>query len=107
MWPLEGRGGVCHWDSGLEKLVIDSGGQMPKINRAGLSEGLGIDQGQSRVIAPDVGGGFGYKGILLPEEICMAWLAMHLRRPVRWIEDRREQLIANTTCREHDYDITL
>jgi aerobic carbon-monoxide dehydrogenase large subunit len=59
------------------------------------------------VIAPDVGGGFGYKGILLPEEICLAWLAMHLQRPVRWIEDRREQLTANANCREHAYDITL
>jgi len=58
-------------------------------------------------LAPDVGGGFGYKGILLPEEVCLAWLAMHKRRPVRWLEDRREQLIANTNCREHDYDITL
>jgi carbon-monoxide dehydrogenase large subunit len=59
------------------------------------------------VISPDVGGGFGYKGILLPEEICLAWLAMRLRRPVRWLEDRREQLTAGTNCREHDYDITL
>ena len=80
---------------------------MPHINRAGLSECLGIDQGQIRVISPDVGGGFGYKGILLPEEICLAWLAMQVKHPVRWIEDRREQLVANTNCREHDYDITL
>ena len=107
MAPLEGRGVLCHWDSRLEQLVMYSAAQMPHINRAGLSECLGIDQGQIRVIAPDVGGGFGYKGILLPEEICLAWLAMHLRRPVRWIEDRREQLVANTNCREHDYDITL
>ena len=46
-----------------------------------------------RVIAPDVGGGFGYKGILLPEEIVLAWLVIKLKRPLRWIEDRREQLI--------------
>src|SRR4051812_11424312 len=56
---------------------------------------------------PDVGGGFGYKGILLPEEVCLGWLARRLMRPVRWIEDRREQLIANANCREHDYDLTL
>lgn len=107
MAPIEGRGVVCHWDSRLEQLVMYSAAQMPHINRAGLSECLGIDQGQIRVIAPDVGGGFGYKGILLPEETCLAWLAMHLQRPVRWIEDRREQLTANTNCREHDYDITM
>jgi carbon-monoxide dehydrogenase large subunit len=107
MAPLEGRGVVCYWDSRLDQLVMYSSAQMPHINRAGLSECLGIEQGRIRVISPDVGGGFGYKGILLPEEICLAWLAMHLKRPVRWIEDRREQLTANANCREHDYDITL
>ena len=107
MAPLEGRGVVCHWDSRLDQLVMYSSAQMPHINRAGLSECLGIDQASIRVISPDVGGGFGYKGILLPEEICLAWLALRLKRPVRWIEDRREQLTANANCREHDYDITL
>ena len=107
MAPLEGRGVVCEWNSRLDQLVMHSSAQMPHINRAGLSECLGIDQGKIRVVSPDVGGGFGYKGILLPEEICLAWLALHLKRPVRWLEDRREQLVANTNCREHDYDITL
>ena len=107
MAPLEGRGVVCQWDNRLEQLVMHTSAQMPHINRAGLSECLGLDQGRIRVISPDVGGGFGYKGILLPEEICLAWLAMKLQRPVRWIEDRREQLTAGTNCREHDYDITL
>jgi carbon-monoxide dehydrogenase large subunit len=107
MAPIESRGVVCQWDSRLDQLVMHSSAQMPHINRAGLSECLGIDQSRIRVISPDVGGGFGYKGILLPEEICLAWLAMHLKRPVRWIEDRREQLTANTNCREHSYDITL
>lgn len=107
MAPIEGRGVVCQWDGRLDQLVMYSSAQMPHINRAGLSECLGIDQGRIRVISPDVGGGFGYKGILLPEEVCLAWLAMRLKRPVRWIEDRREQLTANANCREHAYDITL
>jgi carbon-monoxide dehydrogenase large subunit len=107
MAPLEGRGVVCQWDTRLDQLVMHSSAQMPHINRAGLSECLGIDQGRIRVVSPDVGGGFGYKGILLPEEVCLAWLAMTLQRPVRWLEDRREQLTANSNCREHDYDITL
>jgi len=107
MAPLEGRAVLCQWDTRLDQLVMHSAAQMPHINRAGLSECLGIDQGRIRVIAPDVGGGFGYKGILLPEEVCLGWLAMRLRRPVRWLEDRREQLTANANCREHDYTITL
>jgi aerobic carbon-monoxide dehydrogenase large subunit len=106
MSPIEGRGVVCEWNRRLDQLVMTSSAQMPHINRAGLSECLGIDQGRIRVISPDVGGGFGYKGVLLPEEVCLAWLAMHLGCPVRWLEDRREQLTANANCREHDYDIT-
>ncbi len=107
MAPLEGRGVLCEWNERLHQLEMFSAAQMPHINRAGLAECLGLDQASIRVIAPDVGGGFGYKGILLPEEICLAWLARRLGRPVRWIEDRREQLTANANCREHDYDITL
>ena len=106
MSPMEGRGVVCEWNRRLEQLVMWSAAQMPHINRAGLAECLGIDQGAIRVIAPDVGGGFGYKGILLPEEVCLAWLCRRLGRPVRWIEDRREQLSAAANCREHHYDIT-
>ena len=107
MSPLEGRGVVCQWDARLDQLTMWSSAQMVHVNRQGLAECLGLDQGQIRVIAPDVGGGFGYKGILLPEEIVLAYLTMKLKRPLRWIEDRREQLIANANCREHDYDITV
>ena len=107
MSPLEGRGVVCQWDSRLDQLTMWSSAQMVHVNRQGLAECLGLDQGQIRVIAPDVGGGFGYKGILLPEEIVLAYLTMKLKRPLRWIEDRREQLIANANCREQDYDITV
>ena len=107
MSPMEGRGVVCEWNRRLDQLLMYSAAQMPHLNRAGLAECLGIDQGSIRVIAPDVGGGFGYKGILLPEEVALAWLCRRLGRPVRWIEDRREQLSANANCREHHYDITL
>jgi len=106
MAPIEGRGVVAFWDMRLEQLTVYSACQMPHIVRTGLSECLGLDEGQVRIIAPDVGGGFGYKGILLPEEICLGWLAMHRGHPVRWIEDRREHLIAGANCREHHYRIT-
>ncbi len=106
MAPIEGRGAVAVWDSRLEQLTLYSACQMPHIIRTGLSECLGLDEGQVRVVAPDVGGGFGYKGILLAEEICLGWLAMHCGHPVRWIEDRREHLTAGANCREHFYHIT-
>jgi aerobic carbon-monoxide dehydrogenase large subunit len=106
MAPIEGRGVVALWDSRLQQLTIYSSCQMPHIVRTGLSGCLGLREGQVRVVAPDVGGGFGYKGILLAEEVCLGWLAMRCGHPVRWIEDRREHLIAGANCREHHYRIT-
>jgi carbon-monoxide dehydrogenase large subunit len=106
MSPLEGRGLVAVWDRRLEQLFLTTATQMPHIVRTGLAECLGLDHGRVRVVAPDIGGGFGYKGILLPEEVVAGYLARHLGHPVRWIEDRREQLTGNANCREHHYDIT-
>jgi carbon-monoxide dehydrogenase large subunit len=106
MAPIEGRGVLAYWDNQAQQIVVYTSTQMPHIVRNGLAECLGIEQGMIRVVAPDVGGGFGYKGILLSEEVCLAFLAMKLQRPVRWIEDRREHLSGNANCREHHYEIT-
>ena len=106
MAPIEGKGVLAEWDSRIEQLVVHSATQIPHIVRTGLAECLGLDQGKIRVISPDVGGGFGYKGILAAEEVAVAWLALKRRRPVRWIEDRREHLVASANCREHHYVIT-
>ena len=105
MSPLEGRGVVAVWDRRLEQLLVYTATQMPHIVRTGLAECLRLDEGRVRIVAPDVGGGFGYKGILLAEEVVAGWLARHLGHPVRWIEDRREQLTGNANCREHQYEV--
>ncbi len=65
MSPIEGRGVIAEWNSRLGQLIVTSSTQQSHIVRAGLAECLGVNEGQVRVIAPDVGGGFGYKGILL------------------------------------------
>jgi aerobic carbon-monoxide dehydrogenase large subunit len=106
MSPLEGRGVVAQWHSRLGQLVVHTSTQQPHIVRSGLAECLGMDEGQIRVVAPDVGGGFGYKGILLPEEIALAWATRKVGSALRWIEDRREGLTANANCREHHYILT-
>jgi aerobic carbon-monoxide dehydrogenase large subunit len=106
MAPMEGRGVVAIWDNRLEQLTIYTSCQMPHIVRTGLAGCLRLEEGQIRVVAPDVGGGFGYKGILLAEEVCLGWLAMRCGLPVRWIEDRREHLTSGANCREHFYRIT-
>jgi carbon-monoxide dehydrogenase large subunit len=106
MSPLEGRGVVAQWHSRLGQLVVHTSTQQPHIVRSGLAECLGVDEGQIRVVAPDVGGGFGYKGILLPEEVALAWATRRLGAPLKWLEDRREGLTANANCREHHYILT-
>ncbi len=106
MSPIEGRGVIAEWNSRLGQLIVTSSTQQSHIVRAGLAECLGVDEGQVRVIAPDVGGGFGYKGILLPEEVALSFGTRKLGRPLRWLEDRRENLTAGADCREHHYVIT-
>jgi carbon-monoxide dehydrogenase large subunit len=106
MAPLEGKGTVAEWDGRLDQLVLHSATQMPHIVRNGLAECLGLAQERIRVIAPEVGGGFGWKGLLQAEEVCLGWLTRRLGCPVRWVEDRREHLVAAANAREHHYELT-
>ncbi len=106
MSPIECRGFIALWDSRLEQLILHGATQFPHVVRTGLSQVLQLPELQIRVISSDVGGGFGYKAIVAGEEICLSWLAMRCGYPVRWLEDRREQLTANANCREHHYAIT-
>ena len=104
---LEGRGVVAHWDRRLEELVVHLSTQGAHVMRIGIAQSLGLPEHKVRVIAPDVGGGFGGKNRLMPEEVAVAALAMKLGVPVRWIEDRREHLMASVHARDHTYDLTI
>lgn len=106
MNPLEGKAVLAHWDDRADQLVVYTSTQVPHLIRRALSEFLGINQARVRVIAPDVGGGFGYKCVLQSEELCVAWLALKFRRPFRWIEDRREHLVSGANCRDQFYTLT-
>jgi len=103
MSPIECRGFVAQWDARVRQLILYGATQFPHVVRTGLAQVLQLPEMQIRVISTDVGGGFGYKAILAGEEVCLSWLAMRCGHPVRWLEDRREQLIANANCREHHY----
>ncbi len=103
---MEGRGVLAHYDRRLDELVVHSSTQFPHVIRTILAECLGISESKLRVIAPDVGGGFGPKNNFHPEELAIAALSMKLNRPLRWIEDRREHLIASPHAREHRYELT-
>lgn len=104
---LEGRGVLAYRDRRLDELVIYSSTQQPHIIRTVLARLLGEPEHRLRVIAPDVGGGFGVKNNLQQEEIAIAALARKVDFPVRWIEDRREHLTASAQAREHFYKMKL
>ena len=106
MVPLEGKAVLAYWDHQANQLVVVSATQVPHLIRTALAQYLQMDQGQVRVISPDVGGAFGYKCVLQQEELCVAWLAKTYRKPFRYLEDRREHLIAGANTREHYYEMT-
>lgn len=90
--PLECRGVVARYDGASGRFEVTLSTQSPHGARESLAEVLGVAPERVRVIAPDVGGGFGVKGIDYPEEALAAYLAQRLRRPVAWSEDRVENL---------------
>ena len=103
--PLEGRAVLAYRDHRLDELVVYTSTQVPHIIRLGLSEVLGLEERRIRVIAPDVGGGFGSKARLSPEEAAIAALALEVDHPVRWVEDRGEHFLASTHTRDHHYRV--
>jgi carbon-monoxide dehydrogenase large subunit len=98
--PIETRGCIAVWDEGREHLSFHVGCQVPHPYRTMLASRLRLSESQVSVISPDVGGGFGQKITLYREELTVAALARELRRPVRWREDRMENLSASTQARE-------
>ena len=92
--PMEGSGAVAAYDRASGTLEFFSSTQVPHILRDGLARSLGLAASRIRVVAPDVGGGFGPKMQLLPEEVAAAALAVRLGRPVKWVQDRMEHLQA-------------
>ena len=94
---MENRGIVAHWDARSEHLTLWDTTQAPIPIRNGLAALFGLAAPQVRVIAPFVGGGFGPKIMLYyPEEVMLTWATLKMGRPIKWIEDRRENFFATT-----------
>ncbi|MGV3653422.1 MAG: xanthine dehydrogenase family protein molybdopterin-binding subunit, partial [Noviherbaspirillum sp.] len=104
--PLEGRAILAVWDERLEELLVYTGSQSPHQTRVGMAQVLGIEERKLRLISPDIGGGFGAKRVLYPEELMVAALALKLKKPVRWLDDKREHLLTSIHCREHHHKVT-
>ena len=97
---IEPRGMVAEYNPGSGHLTLWTATQIPHLVRLLLSMVMGIPEHKMRVIAPEVGGGFGSKLYLYPEEVIVASLAKSLGRPVKWIEERRENYVATTHGRD-------
>jgi carbon-monoxide dehydrogenase large subunit len=102
---IECRGVVARWDAAERRLTVWAGTQMPHRAHGILVALLRLDEDRIRVIAPDVGGGFGPKFVFYPEDAVVPVAAMMLGRPVKWIEDRREHFLATTQERDQYWDV--
>ncbi len=105
--PMETRAVLAEWQPGARQLTVHVSTQVPHLVRKQLAESLRLDEGTVRVVASDVGGGFGLKLGAYPEDLLASLHAISLRRPVKWVEDRNEHFRATTHGREsvHDYCI--
>ena len=103
--PMEGRGVIAEFSPADRMLTVWSSTQIPHLLQTCIAEELGWPESHLRVIAPDVGGGFGVKGQVFVEEVLVAWLAVKIGRPVKWIEDRREHLTASIHARDHSHTL--
>jgi len=105
--PLEPRGVLAHLDAATGTLTVWASTQVPHLLRSGLAESLALPESRIRVIAPEVGGGFGPKMHLFPEDVVVCLLALRLGRPVKWVESRTENLLAGAHAREHVHHVEV
>lgn len=105
--PLEGRGVVAQFDPSTETLNVWSSTQMSHELMFTLAEALNLPESRVRVLAPDVGGGFGAKFLIYPEELAIPAAARLLGRPVKWIEDRAEHFVASIQERDQYWDMEI
>jgi aerobic carbon-monoxide dehydrogenase large subunit len=103
--PMESRATVASWDPREERLLVWTSTQIPHLVRTAIASSLELPEGRVRVVAPDVGGGFGQKCVVAREELVVAVAAYRTRRAVRWAEDRRENLIGGFQGHEQRYHV--
>jgi carbon-monoxide dehydrogenase large subunit len=104
--PLETRGLVAELDEG-GRLTVWGPAKVKHFNLGAVASALGLAPERVRFLEPDVGGGFGARGELYPEDYLIPWAAIRLRRPVKWIEDRAESLVALNQSREQEVELEV
>jgi carbon-monoxide dehydrogenase large subunit len=103
--PMEGRACIASWDADLGAMTFYAATQSVHVTRIAVAMRLGIEHDKVRVLAGDIGGSFGLKIGASREELAVAAASRHLGRPVKWVEDRGENLIASGQAREESFDV--
>jgi carbon-monoxide dehydrogenase large subunit len=105
--PMETRGLLAEWDAARGRLTVHGAAKVLFFNRRTLAKQMGLPEDAIDMVENDVGGGFGARGEFYPEDFLIPFAARHVGRPVKWIEDRREQLMTVNHAREQECDIEI
>jgi aerobic carbon-monoxide dehydrogenase large subunit len=105
--PMEPRGLLAEWDAGEERLTVSGAAKVAFHNRRLLAKMLGLAERSIRMVEYDVGGGFGARGEFYPEDFLVPFAARRTGRPVKWIEDRRENLLATNHARDAECELEI
>jgi carbon-monoxide dehydrogenase large subunit len=104
---MEPRGLLAKWDGARTKLTVSGAAKVPFATRRMLAKNMDLPEDCIDMLEPDVGGGFGVRGEFYPEDFLIPFAARRLGRPVKWTEDRRENLLASNHSREMDCEIEI
>jgi aerobic carbon-monoxide dehydrogenase large subunit len=104
---MEPRGLLADWDAAAGRLTVYGAAKVPFFNRRILAKQIGLPEDTIEMVENDVGGGFGARGEFYPEDFLIPFAARHVGRPVKWIEDRRENLMAMNHAREAAVDVEI
>jgi len=105
--PMEPRGLMAEWDAGQERITVKGVCKVPFTNRRTLAQMMGLPEKSVRMVEYDVGGGFGARGEFYPEDFLIPFAARLLRRPIKWTEDRRENLTALNHARDMECELEI
>ena len=104
---MEPRGVMAEWDATKERLTVSGAAKVPFVNRRILAKQMGMAEDAIAMVENDVGGGFGARGEFYPEDFLIPFAARHVGRPVKWTEDRRENLMTMNHAREAEVDVEI
>jgi carbon-monoxide dehydrogenase large subunit len=105
--PMEPRGLVAEWDAAGQRVTVSGVCKVPFTNRRALAQMMNLPEASVRMLEYDVGGGFGARGEFYPEDFLIPFAAKFTGRPVKWVEDRRENLMALSHARDAECDLEI